>query len=116
MKKIFFCVIILSVLASCEKTVTINIPQAAPKLVVHAWLEKNQLIEVRVGKSRHILAPHNVGNQLEEYAVKNATAVIFENNVPIDTLVYQPSTSTKRRISFCLPLKLASVSSRLLPS
>lgn len=94
MKIFSFLFIALIIFSSCEKTVTINIPEKAPRLVVNAILNKNQVIELTVGKSRHILESNNTS--IETYVVKNAVAVIFENNIPIDTLVYQAVDYTYR--------------------
>jgi hypothetical protein len=79
----------------CEKNVQIEIPVKAPSLVLNAWLEKNQVFQITVGKSQSILAPRNTSGQWgENYVVKNAVPVIYENDIPIDTLVYQPTDFT----------------------
>jgi hypothetical protein len=87
--KIFSFLLIIVVFSACEKTVTIDIPRKAPKLVVNALLEKNQPIELLVGKSRYILEPNNNSTVFDTYIVKDAVAVVYENNIAIDTLVYQ---------------------------
>ncbi len=93
MKKIFpFLLIAIVIFSACEKNVTVNIPQRDPRLVINGWMEKNKNIEVMVGKSRNVLQPINSsGNNLENYVVKNAVPVVYENNIAIDTLIYQPS-------------------------
>ena len=99
MKKISIIIILFFILSACEKTVTIDIPQKPSKLVINAWIGKDSLIALHVGKSRYSLAPQNVsGNLLENYTVKNAVPVIFENGVPIDTLVYFSSEYKYRSV------------------
>lgn len=92
MKIILFFFFAFVVFSSCEKTVTIDIPEKAPRLVVNAILEKNKPIEIMVGKSRHIL--DSIYLSIEPYIVKNALVVIFENGIPYDTLIYQPGPYT----------------------
>jgi hypothetical protein len=83
---------LLAVLAACEKNVTIDIPQRAPRLVLDGQLGKGQPFQISVGKSRGILQPLNYNLSLEDnYVVKDARPIVFENNTPIDTLVFSPS-------------------------
>jgi len=74
---------------SCEKPVTVNIPEKPPRIIINGWLGEDSVLSVHVGKSRYSLAPDVPGQLLETYTVKNAVPVIFENNIPIDTLVYK---------------------------
>jgi len=105
MKKIFASILVLSVLFACEKPVTIDVPQKPSKLVINGWIGKDSLISVHVGKSKYSLAPReNINNLTENYTVKNAVPVVFENDVPVDTLVYDATrfiyrTQRGRRIS-----------------
>jgi hypothetical protein len=90
---------LLAILAACEKNVTIDIPQRAPRLVLDGQLEKGRQFRVSVGKSRGILQPLNYSLSLEDnYVVKDAMPVVFENNVAIDTLVFNPSDYHYRTI------------------
>lgn len=85
----------LMVLAACEKNVKVDIPQRDPRLVINGWLEKGAPIELTIGKSRNVLQPVDQwGSYIEAYVVKNAIPVVYENQVAIDTLIYQPSTYT----------------------
>ncbi len=91
MKQILL-IVSLWLLAACEKPVKIDIPKKDPSLVINGLLVKDNLFAVRIGKSRGVLDPGN--NQVslaEQYTVKTAIPVIFENNIAIDTLVYQPA-------------------------
>ena len=93
MKRILFITILMSALTACEKTITIDIPQRDPKLVINGWLEKGVPVSVMVGKSRNVLQPQNpTGSNLDNYVVKNAMVVLFENNTAIDTLDYDAGT------------------------
>lgn len=83
------CILLL---VSCEKTVNIDVPTREPRLVINGLLEKNRPVEVGVGKSRGVLDPVSYqGSWYEQYVVKTAQAVLYENNVSLDTLVYEPA-------------------------
>jgi hypothetical protein len=84
----FLPLIALVIFSSCEKSVTVDVPEKPSSLVINAILKKDQVIRVIVGKSRYILQS---GQGLDAYVVKNAVPVIFENNIPIDTLVLASS-------------------------
>lgn len=89
MKKIIILFITaLLIFSSCEKTVIIDVPETEPKLTAHAWVGKGDVIIVQVGKSRHILSPHPNYDYLNSYIVKDATVVLYENDVVYDNLVY----------------------------
>jgi hypothetical protein len=97
-KYILFLSIATISFASCEKTVTINIPEKAPRLILNSILEKGDTIHLVVGKTRHILSTAIMGNLDESYAVKDASAVVFENSIPVDTLVYYSSSHDYRSV------------------
>jgi hypothetical protein len=91
-KLVYLFAIILFSLFACEKVVYIKIPQKDPKLVVNAELAKDSLIILGVGKSRHVLDNvYSSPSYIEEFMVSNATPVIYENGIAIDTLVYVAS-------------------------
>jgi hypothetical protein len=97
MKKYFSFFIAFAILfVSCEKQINIDIPEKAPRLVLNSILEKGDSIRLVVGKTRHILSPSIMGNLDESYAVKDARAIVFENNIAVDTLVYFSSTRDYR--------------------
>jgi len=104
MKQLLLLSSILLLITACEKNIKVDIPQRDPRLVINAWLAKDSIIELTVGKSRNVLqAPDQTGSMQEAYLVKNAIAKVFENNVLIDTLVYNSLTMTyksplKRRV------------------
>jgi hypothetical protein len=90
MKRILlYTLVFATILTACEKPVTIEIPKKDPKLVIKGLLEKNEVVVVTVGKSRGVLDPVSYQTSLvEQYTVKNALPVIYENGAAIDTLVY----------------------------
>jgi len=88
MKKLFIFLFV-SILFACEKPLEINIPATTPKLVINAWLNTNQDIAVKIGRSRHVLDPlSSVGSNRENFTIKNAVAILYENDSPFDTLVF----------------------------
>jgi hypothetical protein len=91
MKKIICLLFFIPVLFSCEKNVTIKIPEKEPSLVVDARMKEGDIIELAVSKSRYILKPlENPNSYPESYVVTNAVVVVYENGIAIDTLVYNP--------------------------
>lgn len=97
-KNILFLTVLVITFASCEKTVTVDIPEKSPRLVLNSILEKGDSIRLAVGKTRHILSAPITGNLEESYTVKDAKPVVFENNVAVDTLVYFSSTHDYRSV------------------
>lgn len=93
MKNIGFYLLTIAILvSSCEKTVSVVIPQKDPKLVINSWMGVGEIFTVGVSKSRNILQPLTSSSSLEEtYSVKNAIPVLYEDGTAIDTLVFQPA-------------------------
>lgn len=90
---------LVCLLMACEKTIKVDIPERDSRLVINGLLEKNQLLEVKVGKSRGVLEPINNLQPLpEQYTVTTAEVVMYENNVAIDTLVYQPASYSYKTV------------------
>lgn len=90
-KNTFLLILLMIVFSACEKNVIIEVPEKEPSLVVNSLLEKNQPITLTVGRSRHILAPDEFPSLPDNYLIKNAIPVIYQNGVAIDTLKYQPT-------------------------
>jgi Domain of unknown function (DUF4249) len=78
-----FCWILWSVLLlGCEKVISIDLPDSEPVLVVNSLFSPDSVWQVRVTASQAIDV------STEPPAVTNATVVILENGIPIDTLVH----------------------------
>jgi hypothetical protein len=89
MKKLISFLSIIVVLSSCEKDVNIKLPQKDPKLVINGLLAVDSTVSVSIGRSRSVLDPVSTsGPYQEQYVVKNAIAVVYENTSILDTLVY----------------------------
>lgn len=131
MKRILiYSFILIAGLTACEKPVTIEVPQKDPKLVIKGLLAKDETVVVTVGRSRGILDPVSYQNSLvEQYTVKNAVPVIYENGVAIDTLVYnaqdynyRPRNNSRIRAGFLYTIRVTAQgftlaeASSLLPS
>src|SRR5688500_18615580 len=95
MKKLISLLSIIVILSSCEKDVHVDLPKKDPKLVINAFLEKDSVVTVSIGKSKSVLDPViQGGSQQENYVVKNATVIVYENGVVLDTLVYDNAQFT----------------------
>lgn len=86
MKKIYFLFSASCFLFACEKNVQVDVPRSAEKLVVNAFAEKEKPLIVSIGKTRYILdaQPNNPFADI----VSTARPILYENNIAIDTLVY----------------------------
>lgn len=74
-------------LLSCERDVTIELKPHTPTLVVHAYVETGKSFEIAVGKT----TSNNIISSTDGNYVENATAILYENGVEIDTLDYDAS-------------------------
>ncbi len=84
MKKILLLIAIVIAFISCEKTVTVNIPVQAPKLVVNGIIQANNPFIVSVTKSEAVLS----SNTANSFKVNNAFVQLYENGILRDTLIY----------------------------
>jgi Domain of unknown function (DUF4249) len=66
----------------CEKAITIDLPDHEPELVVNSFFSPDSVWRARVTASQAINAPYG----LKE--ITDATVLILENGVPVDTLVH----------------------------
>jgi Domain of unknown function (DUF4249) len=67
---------------SCEKVITLDLPAHEPILVVNSFFSPDSVWRARVTASQAIDAPYG----LKEIA--DASVLILENGVPVDTLVH----------------------------
>lgn len=68
-------------LFSCELVVDIDIPREGGRLTLNAFITPDSLWKARLHLDRHIL------DDMPFQWVDNGTIVIYENNIPIDTLI-----------------------------
>ena len=88
MRNILTIVTIFAILSSCERETRITIPPQTPKLVVESTQGQNSLPEARISRTRGVTDPLPQGGQSDPYIVKNATALLYENDVLKDSLKY----------------------------
>lgn len=86
MKNIFIAALLL-LLFSCERDTTIKLRPHTPSLVVHSYTEVGNIFEIAVGKSTNNT---DISSITEDTYVNNATVVLYENGIVIDTLEYDP--------------------------
>jgi len=77
---IFF--VIISSLPSCKKVIDIELPATDPKIVVNSFFTEDSQIKIHLSKSIGIL-----DNIIPECT--DATVIMRENNIIIDTMYYQ---------------------------
>lgn len=79
-----FCCLLL-LITSCEKDITVDLPQAEEKIVVEGYIEVGKNAFVLISKTASYFAPFDSASLLD-YGVKNAT-VIISNGTVTDTLI-----------------------------
>lgn len=91
----FLLLSIVLLFAACEKPVEVPLPPVTPKLSVNATLSEDKTITAWVGRSRAILEPKDpMRPYLENYVIKDATVVLYEDGQPFETLVYDAADYT----------------------
>jgi hypothetical protein len=88
MKKILATLFVITLIAACERDVTVNVPPQSTKLVLNSITRVNTQFRVSVGKTAGILDQTDANS----FKVTNAFIQLYENNVLKDTLVYSAST------------------------
>lgn len=69
------------IIVSCEKTINMEIPNKGRKLVLNSIINDTGFVSVSLHKSRFIL------DNSDFPIVNNATIVLWENNIIVDTLI-----------------------------
>lgn len=82
---LFACCWLLTLITSCERDITVELPQPEEKIVVEGYIETGKNAYVLISKTASYFAPFDSASLLS-YAVKNAT-VIISNGTLTDTLV-----------------------------
>lgn len=88
MKKLIYILPVLIWLASCEKEISVKVPEYTPRLVVNCSGEVNEPIWVSVSKSIGVLNY----NGLQNLEVTNATVKLFVNGNYVETLEQNPDS------------------------
>jgi hypothetical protein len=99
MKKIILATTIIVFIVSCEKTVVVDVPLSAPKLVVNGLINAGDVFKVKVTKSEPLLT--NIGN----YKVSNVALQLFENGLIKDTFLYSTNTDLYTAKNGSVPLQ-----------
>jgi hypothetical protein len=88
MKHILSVIAVFVILSACERETQIHIPPQPPKLVVESQQSQNSFPVARVSRTRGVTDPLPLGGQPDIYVVRNATALLYENDLLKDTLKY----------------------------
>ena len=88
MKYLLFIMTAFFILSSCEREAHINIPPQVQKLVAESWQGQNVFPEARISHTRGVTDPLAQGGQANPYIVRNAIALLYENDVFRDTLKF----------------------------
>lgn len=74
----------IALLSSCEKTITVKLPEHQSKLVINSYTKTSDTIMVQVGKSMDILK----FNRLKDLSVPNAAVKLYVDGVETGLLSY----------------------------
>ena len=85
MKKVFVGLIVLVFFISCEKNITVDLPEGEEKIVVEGYIENGKKAYVLLSKSTGYFAPFDSASLINA-GVKNALVVISDGIIS-DTLV-----------------------------
>ncbi len=80
------------ILSSCERETHINIPPQVPKLVIESRQGQNVFPVARISRTRGVTDPLPITGQADQYIVKTAIALLYENDIFKDTLKYNNAT------------------------
>lgn len=88
MKKILLISIISSLLTACERETHMNIPPQTPKLATQSLTGQNVFPQAYLTRTRGVTDPLPISGQTDIYLVRNATVLLYENDVLKDSLKY----------------------------
>lgn len=74
-------VVFILLITSCQKTVSIDVGQIKPRLVVNSILDKDSLIRVQLSKSKSMMDSFQSIDKINDASIK-----IFEDNILLQTL------------------------------
>jgi len=87
-----FILFIITILISCEKDITINLPNPEPKLVIEGAIETEQYPYVIITKNQAYFAPVDT-NTMVDMMITDAIVTVYDGNI-IDTLKIKPNFFT----------------------
>ena len=79
-------ILLITLLFSCQKEIEIDIPEQKPTNVVHCYLSPNNNLDSNF-INVEIQTTQGLNNQTIKY-ITNATVILIEDNISIDTLIY----------------------------
>lgn len=85
MQRIFFIIAVILFLTSCERDITVDLPQPESKIVVEGYIEAGKPAYVLISKSTGYFAPFDSASLINS-AVKNAVVIISDGTIT-DTLI-----------------------------
>src|SRR5258705_13322169 len=92
MKYPIFIAATLIILSSCERETQIKVPPHVPKLVAECMQGQNSFPDARISHTRGVTDPLPRGGQANPYVVKNATVLLYEDDVLKDSLRYNTAS------------------------
>lgn len=81
----FVAIPLIFALYSCTKTVNVDIPPHQSKPVLSSIIQPDSLVTVLLSKTQSIF-------DTKSPKINNANVILYENNAPIDTLVFDKNT------------------------
>jgi hypothetical protein len=75
-------------LAACERETHMNIPPQPPKLATESFSGQNVFPEAYLTRTRGVTDPLPISGQTDIYLVRNATVLLYENDILKDSLKY----------------------------
>jgi hypothetical protein len=88
MKQILIITIISFILTACERETHMNIPPQPPKLATESFSGQNVFPEAYLTRTRGVTDPLPISGQTDVYLVRNATVLLYENDILKDSLKY----------------------------
>ncbi len=94
MKKLLLITMITTfVLSACERETHIDIPPQTPKLATESFAGQDIYPEAYLTRTRGVTDPLPVSGQTDIYLVRNATVLLYEDNVFKDSLKFDPGAA-----------------------
>lgn len=85
---IFLCLLIIK----CDKQIDFSIPKSNPQIVIQGENKQGSFIRAFICYTRGVTDTLTLTNKAASYTIKNASALLYDNNILIDTLRYDTAT------------------------